>query len=31
VFYGRHKVTVNGKEMVVTVSKAEGAKTIEVK
>jgi GH35 family endo-1,4-beta-xylanase len=30
VFYGQHKVTVNGKETVVTVSKSEGAKTVSL-
>jgi GH35 family endo-1,4-beta-xylanase len=30
VFYGKHKVMVNGKETVVTVSKSEGAKTVSL-
>ena len=31
VFYGKHKVTVNGKETVVTVSQAEGKKTVNAR
>jgi hypothetical protein len=30
VFYGKHKVTVNGKETVVTVSKSDGSKTVDL-
>jgi len=30
VFYGTHKVTVNGKENVVTLTRAEGSKTVNV-
>jgi GH35 family endo-1,4-beta-xylanase len=29
-FYGKHKVTVNGKETVVTLTKAEGSKTVNL-
>jgi endo-1,4-beta-xylanase len=30
VFYGKHRITVNGKETVVTVSQTEGGKTVHV-
>jgi hypothetical protein len=30
VFYGKHKVRVTGKETVVTVSKTEGRKTVDL-
>ena len=29
-FYGKHKVTVNGKETLVTLTKAEGSKTVNL-
>ena len=29
-FFGKHKVTVNGKETVVTLTKAEGSKRVEL-
>jgi hypothetical protein len=29
-FYGKHKVTVNGKETVVELTKAEGSKSVDL-
>ena len=29
-FFGKHKVTVNGKETVVTLTKAEGSKAVKI-
>ena len=30
-FYGRHRVSVNGKAVTVNLSKAEGAKSVEIR
>jgi endo-1,4-beta-xylanase len=30
-FYGKHRVTVNGKETVVSLTRAEGSKTVNLK